>query len=163
MDVCTCHGFCGENELRQFRAELLSWYASNHRVLPWRSKAEEEEDLNMRGYSVWVSEVMLQQTQVATVIDYYTRWMEKWPSIEELARASPDEVKEVWSGLGYYSRAQRLLEAARKVVGTMGGELPQTAAELEKQLPGVGRYTASKVPLHQSHMERHVVLSMATW
>ena len=78
-----------------------------------------QTDPNKRAYAVWVSEIMLQQTQVATVKDYYTRWMEKWPTVEHLARASLEEVNEMWSGLGYYSRAKRLHEGAKKVSGTL--------------------------------------------
>ena len=101
-------------EIQYIRAELLSWYDKNHRQLPWRERVS-EKDPNKRAYAVWVSEVMLQQTQVATVCDYYNRWMEKWPTVEHLSRASLEEVNEMWSGLGYYSRAKRLHEGAKKV------------------------------------------------
>lgn len=102
------------DEIQFIRDELLSWYDKNHRKLPWRERAS-EKDPNKRAYAVWVSEVMLQQTQVATVCDYYNRWMEKWPTVEHLSRASLEEVNEMWSGLGYYSRAKRLHEGAKKV------------------------------------------------
>ncbi|NWQ84245.1 MUTYH glycosylase, partial [Columbina picui] len=95
--------------------------------------------------AVWVSEIMLQQTQVATVIDYYNRWMQKWPTLQALAQASLEEVNELWAGLGYYSRGKRLQEAARKVVTELGGQMPRTAEELQKLLPGVGRYTAAAI------------------
>lgn len=101
-------------EESSIRANLLSWYDQNKRDLPWRRYAS-EEDPNKRGYAVWVSEVMLQQTQVATVIDYYNRWMEKWPTLEDLAAATLEEVNECWSGLGYYSRGRRLYEGCKKV------------------------------------------------
>jgi len=101
--------------------------------------------MNKRAYSVWVSEIMLQQTQVATVIDYYNKWIEKWPTLEDLAKASLEEVNEMWSGLGYYSRGKRLHEGANKVVSGLGGQMPSTAEELMSQLPGVGKYTAGAV------------------
>lgn len=82
-------------EILQTRAELLAWYDKNHRKLPWRDRVS-QTDPNKRAYAVWVSEIMLQQTQVATVKDYYTRWMEKWPTVEHLARASLEEVNEMW-------------------------------------------------------------------
>ena len=104
-----------DNEIQQTRAELLNWYDKSRRKLPWRDRASGQADPNKRAYAVWVSEVMLQQTQVATVKDYYTRWMEKWPTVEHLSRASLEEVNEMWSGLGYYSRAKRLHDGAKKV------------------------------------------------
>uniref|UniRef100_A0A8B9CK06 Adenine DNA glycosylase n=1 Tax=Anser brachyrhynchus TaxID=132585 RepID=A0A8B9CK06_9AVES len=88
---------------------------------------------------------MLQQTQVATVIDYYNRWMQKWPTLQALAEASLEEVNELWAGLGYYSRGKRLQEAARKVVSELAGQMPRTAEDLQKLLPGVGRYTAGAI------------------
>ena len=78
-------------------------------------RASECTDVNKRAYAVWVSEVMLQQTQVSTVCDYYKRWMEKWPTVEHLSRATLEDVNEMWSGLGYYSRAKRLYDGAKKV------------------------------------------------
>lgn len=107
------HEFTAD-EVQNIRTELLRWYVKNHRKLQWRERVS-ETDPNKRAYAVWVSEVMLQQIQVATVCDYYKRWMEKWPAIEHLVRASLEEVKEKWSGLGYYSRARRLYEGAKKV------------------------------------------------
>ncbi|KAM6262454.1 adenine DNA glycosylase [Porphyrio hochstetteri] len=88
---------------------------------------------------------MLQQTQVSTVIDYYNRWMQKWPTLQALAEASLEEVNELWAGLGYYSRGKRLQEAARKVVSELAGQMPRTAEDLQKLLPGVGRYTAGAI------------------
>ncbi|KFQ54243.1 A/G-specific adenine DNA glycosylase, partial [Nestor notabilis] len=104
--------------------------------------AATEPDADRRAYAVWVSEIMLQQTQVATVIDYYNRWMQKWPTLQALAQASLEEVNELWAGLGYYSRGKRLQEAARKVVSELAGQMPRTAEDLQKLLPGGGRYTA---------------------
>lgn len=132
------------DEIQRIRANLLTWYDKNCRKLPWRELAS-QPDLNRRAYAVWVSEVMLQQTQVATVKEYYIRWMEKWPTVEHLSRASLEEVNEMWSGLGYYSRAKRLHDGAKKVVEKMKGNIPSTASELLKELPGVGKYTAGAI------------------
>ncbi len=125
---------------------MLRWYDKEKRKLPWRTIAETEADPNIRGYAIWVSEIMLQQTQVSTVISYYNNWMKKWPTLESLA-AEPDldNVNKVWAGLGYYSRARRLWEGARKVVKDLHGQVPQDADRLERELPGVGRYTASAI------------------
>ena len=115
---------------------LLEWYGRHQRPLPWRQTKDP--------YAIWVSEVMLQQTQVATVIDYYRRWLERFPTLSALAQASEDDVLVAWQGLGYYSRARRLLEGARYLVREHGNELPRTpAAWLD--VPGVGRYTAGAV------------------
>ncbi|KAG7332792.1 hypothetical protein KOW79_004626 [Hemibagrus wyckioides] len=139
------HRFHDAEEMGLFRSRLLSWYDRTKRELPWRALAATEEDVNTRTYGVWVSEVMLQQTQVATVIDYYNRWMKKWPTVQKLAAASLEEVNQMWSGLGYYSRGRRLHEGAQKVVRDLSGEMPKSAEKLLKQLPGVGRYTAGAV------------------
>uniref|UniRef100_U3JR29 Adenine DNA glycosylase n=1 Tax=Ficedula albicollis TaxID=59894 RepID=U3JR29_FICAL len=98
---------------------------------------------------------MLQQTQVATVIDYYNRWMQKWPTLQALAQASLEEVNELWAGLGYYSRGKRLQEAARKVVSELAGQMPRTAEDLQKLLPGVGRYTAGAIASISYGQVRH--------
>ncbi|XP_040190755.1 adenine DNA glycosylase, partial [Rana temporaria] len=101
-------------EAEFLRRDLLTWYDAHKRDLPWRRLAGEESDPDRRAYSVWVSEVMLQQTQVSTVIDYYNKWMKTWRTVQDLATASLEEVNEKWSGLGYYSRGRRLQEGARK-------------------------------------------------
>ncbi|XP_065184353.1 adenine DNA glycosylase-like isoform X2 [Sycon ciliatum] len=88
---------------------------------------------------------MCQQTQVATVIDYYNRWMKRWPTVQSLATATIEEVNEMWSGLGYYSRGRRLWEGAKKVVDELDGQMPKTADSLQKLLPGVGRYTSCAI------------------
>ncbi|KAM4722941.1 adenine DNA glycosylase [Rhinophrynus dorsalis] len=132
-------------ETEALRKSLLAWYDRCKRDLPWRTLASTESDLDRRAYSVWVSEVMLQQTQVATVMDYYNKWMKTWPTLQDLAQASLEEVNEKWSGLGYYSRGRRLHEGAQKVVLELGGQMPRSAGELQKLLPGVGRYTAGAV------------------
>ncbi|XP_070564071.1 adenine DNA glycosylase-like [Ptychodera flava] len=138
------HSYADEVEIQCLRSDLLQWYDANKRDLPWRQLAK-LADLNKRAYSVWVSEIMLQQTQVATVINYYERWMKKWPTLQDLARANLEEVNEMWSGLGYYSRGRRLHEGAQKVVNEMDGEMPTTAETLLKLLPGVGKYTAGAI------------------
>ncbi|KAK2607848.1 hypothetical protein N8I77_006496 [Diaporthe amygdali] len=137
------------------RSSLLSWFdsVSDQRLMPWRKPfnpelygdtAESRDALSVRAYEVWISEIMLQQTRVAVVKDYWTRWMRKWPTIVHLAAAHEDEVMAAWRGLGYYSRAKRIHEAAKTVVQhpTRRGLLPQTAKELEDEMAGVGRYTA---------------------
>ncbi|XP_020012046.1 adenine DNA glycosylase [Castor canadensis] len=143
--VSPYHLFRETAEVLAFRGSLLSWYDQKKRDLPWRRRAENETNLDVRAYAVWVSEVMLQQTQVATVINYYTRWMQKWPTLQDLASASLEEVNQLWAGLGYYSRGRRLQEGARKVVEKLGGHMPRTAETLQQLLPGVGRYTAGAI------------------
>ncbi|XP_067997704.1 adenine DNA glycosylase isoform X2 [Melanerpes formicivorus] len=139
------HLFSDPAEIQALRGNLLAWYDKCKRDLPWRTLAATEPDADRRGYAVWVSEIMLQQTQVATVIDYYNRWMQKWPTLQALAQASLEEVNELWAGLGYYSRGKRLQEAAKKVVSELDGRMPRTAELLQKLLPGVGRYTAGAI------------------
>ena len=141
---CSSHYF-SKIETGEIRRQLLDWYDGNKRVLPWRTIAETEADLNLRAYGVWVSEIMLQQTQVATVKDYFKRWMARWPSTTALSKATLEEVNQVWSGLGYYSRGKRLWEGAQKVEEEMHGSVPRNSLELEKLLPGVGRYTACAI------------------
>jgi A/G-specific adenine glycosylase len=115
---------------------LRDWFLASSRDLPWRS--------NPSPYAVWISEVMLQQTQAAVVIPYFQHWMERFPTIESLACASPDEVLKLWEGLGYYSRARNLHEGARHIVQQFGGEIPGTFAGL-KQIKGIGAYTAGAI------------------
>ena len=119
-----------------FTTRLLSWYASHARSLPWRGHPDP--------YTTWVSEVMLQQTRVETVIPYFERWMQRFPTIAALASASLQEVLSVWEGLGYYGRARNLHRAAREVVQEYNGALPEDIRLLRK-LPGIGRYTAAAI------------------
>ncbi len=119
-----------------FTKQILSWYARHRRKLPWRDHPDP--------YAVWVSEIMLQQTRVETVIPYFERWMESFPDLASLAEASEQEVLLAWEGLGYYSRVRNLHKAARIVVSQYHGELPQDVPSLRK-LPGIGRYTASAI------------------
>ena len=121
---------------RQFQKKLLSWYNQRSRPLPWRETRDP--------YKIWVSEVMLQQTQVKTVEAYYGRFISRFPSVEDLARAAPDEGMKCWEGLGYYGRARHLHRAAREVVERFGGRLPDTLEDLIS-LPGIGRYTAGAI------------------
>ncbi|XP_074564201.1 adenine DNA glycosylase [Curcuma longa] len=140
-------------DARRIRASLLDWYDANRRDLPWRrtktssrgtvNRSETEGKVEAgSAYAVWVSEVMLQQTRVSTVISYYNRWMDKWPTIHHLAAASQEEVNEMWAGLGYYRRARFLLEGAKSIV--QEGAFPRTAAELLK-VQGIGDYTAGAI------------------
>jgi A/G-specific adenine glycosylase len=122
--------------IRPLAARLLDWYAANARTLPWRDHPDP--------YAVWVSEIMLQQTRVETVIPYFRRWMARFPSVFRLAAAPRQEVLALWEGLGYYARARNLHRTAQILVREHGGELPRTAAELAK-LPGIGRYTAAAI------------------
>jgi A/G-specific adenine glycosylase len=115
---------------------ILSWYARHKRDLPWRK--------TRNPYFIWVSEVMLQQTQVDTVIPYYQRFLKQFPTIEALAKASLQEVLKAWENMGYYARARHLHAAAREVVNRMGGKIPKTWDELIG-LPGIGTYTASAI------------------
>tara|TARA_B100000029_G_scaffold480149_1_gene527879 strand:- start:1955 stop:3028 length:1074 start_codon:yes stop_codon:yes gene_type:complete len=121
---------------RRLVSRLLDWYDANERDLPWRQSRD--------AYGVWVSEVMLQQTQVAAVIPYWERWMRRLPTLTALARAREGTILKLWAGLGYYSRARNLQKAARVIVKEHGGEVPRDAEAL-RGLPGVGRYTAGAV------------------
>lgn len=119
-----------------FSRPLLDWYAANRRKLPWRDGKDP--------YAVFVSEVMLQQTQVRAVLPYYARWMRRFPTLDALARASEEEVLKEWEGLGYYRRARLLHAAARMVVSEFGGRFPSDPEEIAA-LPGVGPYTLAAV------------------
>ncbi|XP_034736910.1 adenine DNA glycosylase [Etheostoma cragini] len=141
----TYHTFHDPADVVLLRSQLLNWYDKEKRELPWRTLAVTESDSNIRTYAVWVSEIMLQQTQVATVIDYYIKWIKRWPTVQDLAAATLEEVNQMWAGLGYYSRGRRLHEGAQKVVSELMGQMPRTVDSLLKQLPGVGRYTAAAV------------------
>ncbi len=116
------------------RRSLLRWARTHRRDLPWRTEPRDP-------YRVWVSEVMLQQTQVTTVIPYFTRFMARFPDVTTLAAASPEEVLKAWEGLGYYRRARHLHRAAQIIVQDYAGQIPTTSKELQK-LPGIGRSTA---------------------
>jgi A/G-specific adenine glycosylase len=118
------------------RRRLLAWYAVHKRDLPWRQSRDP--------YRVWISEVMLQQTQVATVSDYFDRFIGAFPDLHSLAAAEETDVLKLWEGLGYYRRARQLHAAAKKVVVEFGGKFPEDPSDLQK-LPGIGRYTAGAI------------------
>lgn len=117
-------------------AKTLAWYGENARSLPWRGRSSP--------YTVWISEVMLQQTRVETVVPYFLRWIERFPDVASLAAASEEEVLRYWEGLGYYVRARNLWRAARLLQQEYEGKLPQDRASLRK-LPGIGEYTAAAI------------------
>lgn len=137
-------------DAHEMRTALLAWFAGVHdlRCMPWRkayNPALGPEERAQRAYEVWVSEVMLQQTQVTTVIPYYNRWMETFPTIRHLAAADIESINAIWKGLGYYSRAARLLAGAQKAVKELDGRLPANAQEMQAKIPGIGRYSAGAI------------------
>ena len=137
------------NKHVQLAPLLLGWWDENGRKdLPWQR--------DPTPYRVWVSEIMLQQTQVTTVVGYYDRFMNAFPNVQALARSEPDNVLHLWSGLGYYARARNLYRAARDICDRFGGELPADIDALES-LPGIGRSTAGAI-LALSMGQRHPIL-----
>jgi A/G-specific adenine glycosylase len=124
------------SDQRQFRSRLLGWYDRHRRDLPWRA--------NRDPYRVWLSEIMLQQTRVAAVIDHYHEFLQRFPTVEKLAAAREASVLAAWSGLGYYRRARRMHAAAKVIVHEHNGKFPQSARALQS-LPGIGRYTAAAI------------------
>lgn len=131
-----------------FSQALLAWYSQNARRLPWRGIDNP--------YATWVSEIMLQQTRVDTVIPYFQQWMQRFPTLAALAASQEQEVLNAWEGLGYYSRARSLLKAARLVMEQYQGRIPSTRAELIK-LPGLGRYTAAAIASIAFHQDEVVL------
>src|SRR5947208_15751805 len=121
---------------REFGTRLLSWYNVHRRDLPWR--------LSCDPYRVWISEIMLQQTRVAAVIEHYHEFLRRFPTVQKLASAREASVLAAWSGLGYYRRARMLHAAGKMVARERGGTFPETSAEW-RTLPGVGRYTAAAI------------------
>ena len=115
---------------------LINWFAENRRDLPWRH--------NPTPYQVWLSEIILQQTRVNQGWDYYLRFVEKWPTVNDLANATEEEVLKMWQGLGYYSRARNLHQCAKQIVEQHGGQFPADFEKL-KQLKGIGDYTAAAI------------------
>src|SRR5437773_5652032 len=120
----------------EFRRALIRWFRKNGRDLPWRRTRDP--------YAILVSELMLQQTQVATVIPYYRDWLLRFPNFASLARASENEVLRTWQGLGYYARARNLHSTARMIVDRHHGRLPRAIEEM-RRFPGIGKYTAHAV------------------
>ncbi len=123
-------------DLAAFQRKLLGWFAEHRRELPWRESQDP--------YRVWISEIMLQQTQVATVKDYFRRFVAELPTVAHLAAAPEEHVLRLWEGLGYYRRARQLHAAAQEVMGRFEGRFPSDVASLQS-LPGVGRYTAGAI------------------
>jgi len=123
-------------QLKRLVPLLLRWFAANARDLPWRRTRDP--------YAIWVSEIMLQQTQVKTVLPYWNRWMRALPTIQSVAKASPDKIHKLWEGLGYYTRARNLQKAARQIVETHGGKFPRDFDDV-LALSGIGRYTAGAI------------------
>lgn len=117
-------------------SKLLNWYRKHKRTLPWRDHPDP--------YAVWVSEIMLQQTRVETVIPYFEKWMRLFPTVGALAKASEQNILNAWEGLGYYSRARNLHKAAKIIVKEFGGDLPRDLEQL-RSLPGIGRYTLGAI------------------
>ncbi|MHB0957635.1 MAG: A/G-specific adenine glycosylase [Pirellulaceae bacterium] len=137
---------------RRFRRSLLQWFGVHARALPWRPSPGL--------YETWVSEIMLQQTQVATVVPYYTRFVRRFPHVDAVAAADEQELLRYWEGLGYYRRARHLHAAARVIVAQHGGQIP-TSIALLRTLPGIGRYTGSAI-LSIALDQRHAILEANT-
>jgi A/G-specific adenine glycosylase len=130
---------------------LLAWYDAHRRDLPWRAPPGKRPD----PYHVWLSEIMLQQTTVATVGPYFRSFIACWPTVSDLAEAALDDVLHAWQGLGYYARARNLHRCARQVVGEFGGILPDSETAL-RSLPGIGQYTAAAIAAIA--FDRHAVV-----
>ncbi|RHH71565.1 MULTISPECIES: A/G-specific adenine glycosylase [Vagococcus] len=125
-----------QEKIESFQDDLLAWYHHEKRDLPWRESTDP--------YRVWVSEIMLQQTQVVTVIPYFNRFMEWFPTIEDLANAEEDKLLKAWEGLGYYSRVRNMQHAAKEMVETFDGKMPQTIEDI-LSLKGIGPYTGGAI------------------
>ena len=125
-----------------FRSRLLDWYDAQARDLPWRARPRAKKKIDP--YRVWVSEIMLQQTRVAAVIEHYHEFLRRFPTVQKLAAAREASVLAAWSGLGYYRRARMMHAAAKKIARELGGKFPATAAGW-RELPGIGRYTAAAI------------------
>jgi A/G-specific adenine glycosylase len=136
------------SELKKFRTELLNWFATYQRNLPWRRDSEP--------YRIWISEIMLQQTRVAAVIPYFEKFCARFPDVRTLAEAEEAEVLRIWSGLGYYSRARNLQAAAQQIVREHGGTFPTTEEHI-RALRGVGEYTANAI-LSIAFGKKHAVV-----
>lgn len=125
-----------EEDVLHFQQALLTWFHTNKRALPWRETTDP--------YKIWVSEVMLQQTRVDTVIPYYEKFIERYPTLNDLAQAEEAEVLKLWEGLGYYSRARNLLQGVREVAACYGGRIPDTKEDI-LTVKGIGPYTAGAI------------------
>ncbi|WP_147109567.1 A/G-specific adenine glycosylase [Tateyamaria sp. syn59] len=143
--------------MRDLSRELLDWYDIHARAMPWRvGPADKLAGVRPDPYAVWMSEIMLQQTTVAAVTEYFKRFIARWPTVADLAAAEDAEVMGEWAGLGYYARARNLLKCARAVVADHGGAFPADHAALLK-LPGIGPYTAAAIASIAFDL-RHVVV-----
>jgi A/G-specific adenine glycosylase len=140
MSVSTSRAKGRPRSARALRAALIGWYDSHRRHLPWRAAPGETAD----PYRVWLSEIMLQQTTVATVAPYFARFLSHWPSLAALAEAPLERVLEEWAGLGYYARARHLHACAKAVLADHGGRFPAEEDAL-RRLPGIGPYTAAAI------------------
>ncbi len=136
------------SELGRLQRALLAWFHKRKRDLPWRRTRDP--------YRIWLSEIMLQQTRVAAVVPYYERFVKRFPTVQALARANPEQVLRFWAGLGYYSRARNLHRAAKQIVTRHGGRFPR-AMDAALRLPGIGDYTAAAV-LSIAYGAPHAVL-----
>lgn len=125
-----------DEETKEFQDQFIQWYEQEKRNLPWR--------YNRDPYRIWISEIMLQQTRVDTVIDYFYRFMEWFPTIEELATAPEEKLLKAWEGLGYYSRARNIQAAAKQIMSEFDGKMPQTPEEISS-LKGIGPYTTGAI------------------
>jgi A/G-specific adenine glycosylase len=134
--LMSASSFLTASELKKFRAELLGWFATYQRDLPWRRDCDP--------YRIWISEIMLQQTRVAAVIPYFEKFCARFPDVRALAEAEEAEVLRMWSGLGYYSRARNLQAAAQQIVGEHGGTFPSTEEHI-RALRGIGKYTTNAI------------------
>ena len=125
--------------------DLLAWYDRHARILPWRVSPEERAAGEVPDpYRIWLSEIMLQQTTVATVKSYFEKFVTTWPTVQDLADSPRDDILKAWAGLGYYTRARNLKACADMIVSDFGGHFPQTLDQLKK-LPGIGDYTAAAI------------------
>lgn len=120
----------------EFEKEIVDWYLNEKRDLPFRKTKDP--------YCIWVSEIMAQQTRIDSMIPYYLKWIEKWPTVQDLAEAKIEDVLKMWQGLGYYNRARKLYEGAKVIVSDYNGKMPDEFEELQK-IPGIGFYTAGAI------------------
>lgn len=134
--------------IQAFQRRLIAWYQKHGRDLPWRHTRDP--------YAILVSEIMLQQTQVQRATLYYEKFLQRYPTVEELARADEPEVRETWEGLGYYARARNLQRTSQKIVDEYAGRFPTDAKELET-LPGIGPYTAGAVASFAFHKDAAIL------
>lgn len=135
-------------QTKEIQQKLIKWFLENHRDLPWRK--------NYDPYEIWVSEIMLQQTQVTTVLPYFERWMKELPTIESVANAKEDTLLKLWEGLGYYSRVLNLQKAAKEIIEKHKGEFPEKHEEIIK-LKGIGPYTAGAISSIAFNQEKPIV------